>query len=236
MATQDENAGSPSGHNPYASPDALEASARDSEFGDVQLVLSAVDILAKKRVWKVHFFAAAIRFLSEDEEDSFTIYKAEIKARIVVFNGLINRNGLHVRKPKTRLFQLTPEDFASYVKWKGPPSTADMRTAMLTRVNWLLPLGIYFFVTAIPVGGDVRRAQKATLGILYCLTAIAARVKPHRIFFLIEGSMFVLWAVGLIYRVRFGLSPWFLTAVPLCLGVLFGSIARYNEYADVRDE
>jgi hypothetical protein len=54
---------------------------------------------------------------------------------------------------KSVMFQLEPEALAAVKAWIGPPTIEDLKLSLKRRLNWVLPVGILFVLTALPVGG-----------------------------------------------------------------------------------
>jgi hypothetical protein len=91
---------------------------------------------------------------------------------------------------KVLFFKPSPEVFAAFVEWLGPPTLEDLKRSLKRRLRWVIPLGVLIVLSSLPIGNIVGDPVSLGLGVTLILTGTLARVWPHRILFALDSLWF----------------------------------------------
>src|SRR5262249_25550068 len=118
--------------------------------------------------------------------------RAELRERVQRMEG-----GLGVPRmlvvtlgKKQEFFKLSPEVFAAFVEWMGPPTLEDLKRSLKRRLSWVIPLGALIVLTSLPIGQAIGNPVSLGLGLTLILTGTLAKVWPHRILFALDSLWF----------------------------------------------
>jgi hypothetical protein len=87
-------------------------------------------------------------------------------------------------------FRLSPEAFAGFRAWVGPPTPEDLKLGLKRRLSWVMPLGVLFVLTSLPIGNLPLNPVSLGLGLALVVTGTLAKLWPHRIMFALDALWF----------------------------------------------
>ena len=146
--------------------------------------------------WALLLDADRVRLESLDGTEH-EITWAERHERVQFHDHFMLRRAIVVKPRKKKIiFRLEPEAFAAIKAWYGPLTHQDLKVSLKRRFAWVVPLGIVFMLTALPIDELPWEPLSFGLGLALVLTGIMAKVIPHRVFFALESLWFCLLAAN----------------------------------------
>lgn len=135
---------------------------------------------------------------------------------------------------KNVMFQLEPQALAAVKAWIGPPTIEDLKVSLKRRLSWVLPIGILFVFTALPVGGLPWEPVSFGLGLALLLSGLLSKAWPHRIFFALESLWFCSLAANSIWLLADGWSWMQSILLLLQLVLAWRGFQEYHRFAPNR--
>lgn len=134
--------------------------------------------------------------LEKADGEQHDVPREELNGRVQTFEkNLFLRRAIAVKiGRKQRIFKLSEEAFAALIDWIGPPTMEDLKFSLKRRFSWVMPIGLLFVFTALPIGGLPGDMVTLLLGIGLILTGVLAKVHPHRVFFALDSLWFTFLA------------------------------------------
>lgn len=150
--------------------------------------------------WTISLFADHFRLETAAREPQ-EVARSELRERVQLFDsGPFLRRVLTVKIGKKRpIFRLSPEAFAAVSDWIGPPTREDLALSLKRRFGWVVPVGVLFVVTALPVAELPWDPVALVLGAALIVTGLVAKWAPHRVFFALDSLWFSFLSANSIY-------------------------------------
>ena len=232
------NADDPSSINPYQSPRPMDALSE--EPGEPVAEIAVVEMPARKPEWRLSVYADRLRLSPPGDGPPQDVPSAELSEKVTVQDFLFIRRCVVVKLgKKKRIFQLEPEDFATFTQWLGPPTAADLKRALKKRLAWVLPIGCLIVLASVPMGGDRAAGIEPlpfdpvgfVLGGSLLLMGILSKWMPHPVFFLFDSFWFLALASNLSYQIFTGRSWLWIILVLFQLLLVLGGIGEYRRFS-----
>ena len=208
--------------------------------GDLVAEITALEMPDWRNQWKLLLHPDRLRLDAQSDEPVQEVMRAELAEKVRLTRSLSMKPCVTVKLgKKTRSFYLTHDDFAALKEWIGPPTAADLKVALKRRFAWVLPIGILFVVTSLPMRGDPAAGIEPspfdllgfTLGASLILLATLSRRIPHRNFFLLDSLWFQVLAGDLVYRICTGSSWVWVFVVLLLVSLARSGILEYRRFS-----
>jgi hypothetical protein len=153
-----------------------------------------------QKKWTLSLYPDYFRLEAPDREPC-DVERAERRLRVQTMDALLARRCLVVKVAgKNVIFRLTPEAFAAVKAWIGPPTLEDLKLSLKQRLGWLLPVGGLTVLVALPIGGLPLEPISLGLGLTLIVTALLAKLWPHRALFAVDSLWFSVLAANSIWR------------------------------------
>jgi len=193
-----------------------------------------VDASTSKK-WALSLFPDNFQLETLDGE-LHEVGRAELRERVQTMEG-----GLGVPRmlvvtlgKKQEFFKLSPEVFAAFVEWMGPPTLEDLKRSLKRRLSWVIPLGALIVLTSLPIGKMIGNPVSLGLGLTLILTGTLAKVWPHRILFALDSLWFSFLSANSIWLL-FQEWSWLRLGVLLVqLALVRSGFREYRRFAPVR--
>lgn len=233
----------PSPQNPYESPRPANAQGAERRAtGEPLAEMDVVDILSNKQRWRLRLFADLLQFDSSTEQPPIEIVRSESPEKTTLHDSFFMKRCLEVKADKKRVFQFTAVDFATLTDWIGPPTQRDLVVALKRRFAWVLPVGILFVLSSLPLSGDADAGIEPLafdpifcgLGIGLVTTGALSRFVAHRVFFLVDSLWFLILAGNITYDILAGASWLWMILVLLQITLVASGFMQYRRFQSVR--
>jgi hypothetical protein len=167
--------------------------------GDEPLAWFDIHEAAPAKKWTLSLFRDYLKLEPRDGK-AYEIDRADVPERVQKIESWLLRRGLIVTLGKKKvMFQLPSDAFAAVSAWIGPPTVEDLKVGLKRRLSWVVPIGILFVLSALPLGDLDWEPVSLALGLGLILTARLAKLWPHRNFFLIDSLWFASLAANSVW-------------------------------------
>jgi hypothetical protein len=185
---------------------------------EIATALEATEVTPKKPRWRIELAPEGLRGEREDGA-SFEIPRSEILRRAKVFDSPLARRVLVVRKPKF-ILQLEPSSYHELEAWLGKDL---LRMELRKRHAWVVPIGIILILGSLPLPADPAAGIEGAplqllglaLGAILIVQGILSRLRPDRIYLLLDSGWFTVLAADTVLDVAFGASPYWTPVIAL---------------------
>lgn len=158
------------------------------------------EVTSSEKKWILSLYSDYIRLETADGQPH-EVDRAELHERVqTIDNGLFLRKVLAVTMGKKKVFlRLSEEAYAAVRDWIGPPTFQDLKLTLKRRLSWVIPIGLMFVLTALPVGALPGDPVSLGLGLTLILTGALAKWWPHRMLFALDSLWFSFLAANSIW-------------------------------------
>jgi len=187
-----------------------------------------------KKKWALSLYADHFQLETLDGEPH-EVGRAELRDRVqTIEGGLLLPRMLVVKLGKQKaFFRLSPEAFAGFRAWVGPPTLEDLKLALKRRLSWVMPLGVLFVLTSLPIGNLPLNPVSLGLGLALVVTGTLAKLWPHRIMFALDALWFSFLAANSIWLLIQEWSWLRLAVLLLQLALVRSGFREYRRFAPV---
>jgi hypothetical protein len=191
------------------------------------------DVASKK--WALSLFPDSFQLETLDGE-LHEVSRAELRERVqATGGGLLVPRLLVVKLGKNQeFFRPSPEVFAAFVEWMGPPTPEDLKRSLKRRLSWVIPLGMLFVLTSLPIGQINANPISLGLGLALVLTGTLAKVWPHRILFALDALWFSFLSANTIWLLIHEWSWLRLLLLWVQLALVRSGFREYRRFAQVQ--
>ena len=203
------------------------------------------ELSGRQPVWKLSLYPQRLRLVPPEGRDPeplpYDVHRPEAGERLELLDALIAPRVLSVKlsdgSKKRTPFKLDRPTFAAVQEWLG--YDAALRIALKYRMAWSIPIGLLFVMASIPLGrpedpGAYIPFNPLNLALGLSLLALvgASKLKPHRIFFLLDSIwMLVLAAQTLNGLLRGGVGKWWYFVLVLQLLFVVGGVRQFRRFS-----
>jgi hypothetical protein len=174
---------------------------------------------SKRPRWRLETAPEGLRGECDDGA-SFEIPRSEFHRRAQLFDSALARRALVVRAPR-RILQLEPPSFRELQAWIGKDLL--VRMELRKRFGWVLVIGVILILGSLPFPADPAAGIPAAplqpvglaLGAVLILESLLARLRPDRIYVLLDSGWFAVLAADTVLDVVLGASPYWALAITL---------------------
>jgi hypothetical protein len=186
---------------------------------EIATALEATEVTPKKPRWRLELAPEGLRGEREDGA-SFEIPRSELLRRVNVFDSPLARRVLAVRDPKF-ILQLEPSSYRELEAWLGKDLL--LRMELRKRLAWVVPIGIILILGSLPLPADPAAGIEGAplqllglvLGAILVVQGLLSRLRPDRIYLLLDSGWFTVLAVDTVLDVAFGASPFWTPVIAL---------------------
>ena len=230
--------------NPYRSPGQLELpTAETVELQGANAKLEVLDELNKNASWILLLHDDHLRCVGPGQVE-ISVQRHEMPLVATLHDSLLIKPSLEVRSGGRHLFQFSREDFNLFKTWLGPTTKLDLKMALKRRFAYVLPFAVLFVVISLPMSGNVAAGVEplpfdpilCSLGVSLAVMATAARLFPHRFFFLLDSLWFAALAGMLLYDIGQGASWTWLIMVAIHLHIISLGIRQFLRFGEMLPE
>ena len=139
-----------------------------------------------------------------------------------------------IKVPAKRSFVLDRDGWRALQGWIGPPTPEDLRLALKRRFAWVMPLGGLFVLMSLPMGDLPFHLVTCVEGMVLIFIALVSRLSPHRVFFLLDSTWFLVLAVTTAATALQDASYWWGLFVVFQVSAAIQGIREYARFAPDR--
>jgi hypothetical protein len=190
---------------------------------------------ATAKKWALSLYSDCFQLETLDGEPH-EVHRGELRERVQMIDGglfLPQMLVVTIEKKKV-IFRLSPEAFAAFRAWIGPPTLEDLKLSLKRRLRWVMPLGVLFVLTALPIGKIPFNPVSLSLGLALILTGTLAKSWPHRILFALDSLWFSFLAANSIWRLTQDWSWLLLVVLLVQLALVRSGWREYRRFAPDR--
>ena len=190
---------------------------------------------SSSKKWALSLFTDHFQLETLDGE-LYEVRRAESRQRVQTIEGgpLLPRMLVVTLEKEQVFFRPSPEVFAAFVEWIGPPTPEDLKRSLKRRLRWVIPLGILIVLTSLPIGGMPGDPVSLGLGLTLILTGTLAKVWPHRIFFALDSLWFSFLSANSIWLLIHDWRWLRLLVLLVQLALVRSGFREYRRFAPVR--
>lgn len=211
-------------------------------MGDPLAEMDVVDNLASRQQWKLQVFPDVLRFDSSDGKAHVDVVRSATSEKTTIHDFLFMKRCLEVKADKKRVFQFSPVDFATLMDWIGPPTERDLGAALKRRFAWILPVGILFVLSSLPLSGDPAAGIEPLpfdpiscgLSIGLIAVGVVSRFVAHRVLFLVDSLWFLILAGSTTYNIFAGSNWLWMIMVLLQISLVASGVKQYRRFQPAR--
>jgi hypothetical protein len=210
---------------------------------DTHLTFEIKDSTFKQKKWKLFLYLNHLTLTSD--ENTYLIHRTE-RERVAHMKLLFMKRAYRFKleKKKEMIFDLPQDVHLAMQAWIGPLTKEDLKIALKEQLRWTLPIGVLYVFSSMPIAGNPSAGLPPVpldllgmiLGSLLVLTAMMAKVVPHRAYFLIDSLWFLVMAGYNIANVIQGGSLWWLLLVGLQLQLSNKGVHDFRRFAPVKTD
>lgn len=201
--------------------------------------LEATEIAPKRPRWRLEIAPEGLRGEREDGE-SFEIPRSEFHLRAQLFDSALTRRALVVRTPR-RILQLGPSSYRDLEAWAGKDLL--LRMELRKRFGWVTVIGTILILGSLPLPADPAAGIEGAplqvvglaLGAVLILQGILARLRPDRIYVLLDSGWFAVLAADTVLDMVLGASPFWALAIAFQTWLAWISFRAWRRLAKIED-
>lgn len=209
----------------------------DTEFEPAKPIAwyEIIEAGSSEKKWMLLLYPDYFRLERADGE-LHEVDRVELPERVQMFDNppFLRRTLLAKLGKKSVFFKLSPEVFASFTAWIGPPTREDLRVSLRRRFSWVLPIGILLVLTSLPLGELSWDPLSFGMGLALIVTATLTKRWPHRSLFALDSLWFAFSAAYLTWLLVEEWSWLRLMLIVLQLGLINSGLRDYFRLAPER--
>ena len=187
----------------------------DSKMDEPLARFEITEVVAGQTKWLLSVFPDRMVFRDEKDDLALEIERDDLPDKLEIFDGLLfTRRTIKVQLGRKPLFKLDPDVYEVLTRWIDPSMTKYLKIELKRRFSWTVALGAFLVFVSLPISGElVLGIEAIPLDLNLCLLgstliamAILSRLKPHRVFFILDSFCLLALIVDDYLNLHTGLS------------------------------
>ncbi|HEO65061.1 MAG TPA: hypothetical protein ENI73_04230 [Spirochaetes bacterium] len=200
------------------------------------------DRTMKQKEWKISFYPEYINIESLSDSKEFKIDRNDASEKMEIIDIFPFPKQLIIRLEKKVPFYLNKVNHKKIKEWFGKkPILNDMFFALKRRFKWVILLGIFIFLSSLPIPADTELALEALpidifgifLGLTLVILGIISKIWKVYLLFLLDSLWLFLVSMKLLYDVSNGYSIYWLILLIILIPFALKGFSEYKFYKQI---